>query len=726
MSEAEGNAVGTEESKDEVLLEVEGELASIFLGGTSNSVVVLNDKRIFSLRNAIREVASNSGIKALIIFGGSEKIFCAGADINGIRAVYDPKDGEELALLGQEVFNELEALKCTTVAAISGACVGGGCELVLACDYRVATDISQTKIGLPEVKLGIVPGFGGTQRLPRLIGLPRALDIILQGKTLGADKAYKVGLVDKIVNCNLSGVTPTAALESVARDVALGNVKINRPNLPLRDRLLSFNPIGRSVVKSQALKSVLKETKGKYPAPPKALEVACAGLALSLKEGLKLEAKALGETVVTPESKSLVHLFFLTEAAGKLGKAAKEDLRNAHVVVIGGGVMGAGIASSLLSRGFRVSVVELAEAAREKAKGHIESFINKRRNFSDSEKAKLLANLALGDDLGIAKDAILVVEAIVEDLKVKKELFSKLAQVISEDCILASNTSSLPITDMAEGIKNPERVLGMHFFNPAEKMPLVEIIRGVKTSDKSVVQTAAVTSKLGKFPVVAEDVRGFLVNRLLSPYLSEAAHLLKDGVPVSIIDKVATDFGMPMGPVRLLDEIGLDVAAKVAKIMIDAYGERMQGPRYAEQMVSLGRLGKKNGKGFYVFNGKEATLAGDLDKLLELPPMKQESEIDKKEVEDRLILSMVNEAVKCLDEGVAGIPGKDSAGQVDLATVMGTGFAPFRGGVLFYAEKRGIKDVSNRLKTLEKKYGKRFAPAKGIVERAKDSKSFYV
>ena len=444
-----------------------------------------------------------------------------------------------------------------------------------------------------------------------------------------------------------------------------------------------------------------------------------------MSKGLEIEAKGLGDLVVTPESKALVHIFYLTESAGKLGKGAKDDLAAAKVGVIGGGTMGAGIAASFLSKRVPVVLFDLSEEARDKAKAHIHGYINKRRGLSESDKDKLKKQLSIVATLDGISDTTLIVEAIVEDMKVKKEVFKKLEVVVSEETVLASNTSSLSIDEISSAVDHPERVVGMHFFNPAEKMPLVELIRGEKTSDKTVIYGAALSSKLGKYPVVVEDVRGFLVNRLLSPYLVEAAHLLAEGVPAKIIDKVAVKFGMPMGPLRLLDEVGLDVASKVNQIMVDAYGDRMEGPRFAEQLVSLGRYGKKSGQGFYLHEGKKATLEPMLTTLLDLPPRKEESQIDSEEIKLRLMLPMVNEAVRSLDEGVAGVPGKDAAGQIDLATVMGTGFAPFRGGVLYFANSLGVEKIASKLKSFEVAHGKRFAPAEGIVSRAKKKEGFF-
>jgi 3-hydroxyacyl-CoA dehydrogenase/enoyl-CoA hydratase/3-hydroxybutyryl-CoA epimerase len=709
---------------DEVGLEWQGDIGIITLSLDPEKVAILNEARLNSLSQKIDEVANRASCKGLVICGASTRGFCLGADISAIESVTDAKLGSQLAREGQIIFGKIAALPCTTVAAWAGPCVGGGCELVLSCDYRVALNTNSTKIGLPEIKLGILPGFGGSQRLPRLIGLPAALDIILAGKVIDVKRAKKKGLVDCLVQTEEDESKDLTALVKAAKDIIQGESSVQRASLSMVDRFLTFTSIGRSFVYKKAKANVMSLTKGHYPAPLKALDVAVDGLGLPLEQALEQEADALGELIVTSESKSLVYLYFLTERAKKLGRSVSENVENAKVGVIGGGLMGAGIASSILSKGHPVTVVELSEEARQKAREHIEGYISKRRSLSEEEKTQRISMLAIEQDVSEIGGCDLVVEAIVEDLSVKKKVFSKAQEVLGATPILASNTSSLPITQIADGMPHPESIIGMHFFNPAEKMPLVEIIRGKETSERAIVTTAALVARLGKFPVVVDDVPGFLVNRILSPYIAEAGSLLIEGVPVEVIDSAATSFGMPMGPIRLLDEVGLDVAHKVQHIMQEHYGRRMQAPNFLQSLLDDKRLGRKNGRGFYLYEGKEERLDTGLYKMLSVASQPAAS-IDRQEVCDRLIFALVNEAVSCLEEGVAGAPGAEAAGQIDLATVMGIGFSPFRGGVIRFAQEQGAAAVRGRLEQLAQINPDRFTPHAGIVRRAQNGSSFY-
>lgn len=712
-------------SPGEVLLQYQNNIALIRLGLPEERVVLLDETRLRSLERAVDELLKNSSVSGLVIAGASEKMFCAGADIKLIQKVTDESVGKKLAEEGQRVFSKIESLPFPTVAAISGPCVGGGCELVLSCQYRVLARNSQTRIGLPEIRLGILPGFGGTQRLPRLIGLRSALDIILQGKVISADRALKIGLADLLVPGAEDAESSLEKLLATARDIITGRTQFQRPGLSLSEKALTCTGIGRKLVASSAKKQVVKETKGHYPAPLRALDIVLLGLNDGLAVGYREEARALGELIVTPESKSLTHLFFLNETAGKLSKALKVDLTHSGVGVIGGGTMGAGIASSFLLSGLSVTVVEQDAGGRERAHAHVKNALEKRRNLNEQTRNQYLEKLRIVGDVSELPDVSLVIEAVFEDLELKKKIFIALAEKCGPETLLATNTSSLSVNHIAQTVPNPERFIGMHFFNPAEKMPLVEIVRGEKTSDKAVLLTAAFVGALGKTAVVVEDVSGFLVNRTLSPYLMEAAALLKEGYSIEDIDAAAVRFGMPMGPLRLLDEVGLDVAAKVASIMERSYGSRMEGPRFAEALTSFNRLGKKSGKGFYVYSDKEPRVDSEVYAMLKIQERTSASPDTRALLAERLILAMVNEAVSALDESVAGSPGKDAAGQIDLASVMGTGFAPFRGGVIHYAEFLGAKRVMESLSALEKLHGARFAPSEGIRKRAEQGSSFY-
>jgi 3-hydroxyacyl-CoA dehydrogenase/enoyl-CoA hydratase/3-hydroxybutyryl-CoA epimerase len=676
-------------------------VATITLGAPDERAITLTPARLRSFVEAIHYVRS-SPARGLVIRAPSVESFCVGADISLIQSVTDPTRGAELAAEGQRAYDLLEDLPIATVAAIGGPCVGGGCEMVLACKHRIISDSPSSAIGLPETKLGILPGFGGTYRMPRVVGLPKALDIILAGKTLKAQQALKASLVDEIVSPD--------KLEERAEQIARGEKVPRRRPLSLTERLLTSNPLGRSLVRRNASRALMKQTKGFYPAPPRALDLAIAGLSRSRLDGMAHEAQALGKLIVTPESKALVHLFFLTEASKGLGKRSKEEIKGAYSLVVGAGTMGAGIAGALARASHQVIVKDTSEGALKRGKDHLAKEFGKLRYLSSFERAAALNRI---DWLQFPSDTIgrsdVVIEAVFEDMALKKRIFSDLAARVSHECILASNTSSLSVTEMAKGLPHPERCIGMHFFNPVEKMPLVEIIRGHQTSEETISKIAALTTEIGKFPIVVNDVPGFLVNRILIPYLNEAVFLLQEGYSIEEIDGAALDFGMPMGPIRLLDEVGLDVAAHVSKIMVAGYGDRMAVPAFAETLMNLGRKGRKSNAGFFDYKGKSSQPWEGLRQALGLP-QSPAHRLTRAEITERLIVHLVNEAMKCLHENVAGEDKELAKKQIDLGTVMGIGFPPFRGGVLYYAEQRGLDAIRGRLVDFEGRYGSRYTP----------------
>lgn len=679
----------------------DGAVATLTLGSPEERAITLTPQRITSFIEALEKVQSAKP-KGLVIRAPSSESFCVGADISLIQSVTDPAQGAALACQGQRAYDLLEDLECITVAAIGGPCVGGGCELVLACRYRIAADIPATSIGLPETKLGILPGFGGTYRLPRVVGLPKALDVILAGKTLRGQQALKSGLIDELV--------VAGSLYSRAEEIASSNHIPKKRRWSMVDRLLTSTAAGRALVMRNAAKAARAQTKGFYPAPLKALEITVSGMRRNRTEGLQVEAEALGSLIVTPESKSLTHLFFLTEAAKGLGKPARKEIEGLHALVVGAGTMGAGIASTLAKSGHQVIVKDTSDASLERGKKHVAKETSKLRYLSSFERAALANRI---DWIQFTTPTIartqVVIEAVFEDINLKKRIFADLAAGVSHTCILATNTSSLSVSEMAADIPAPERFVGMHFFNPVEKMPLVEIIRGAKTSQETITKVAALATEMGKFPIVVEDVPGFLINRILIPYLNEAVYLLEEGHSIVDIDRAALAFGMPMGPIRLLDEVGLDVAAHVSKVMTAGYGERMNVPPFAEKMIALDRKGKKNNKGFYDYSGKQSAPWKDLRSSLSIPSTPKVPQ-SQEELAERLILHLVNEAMKCLHQGVAGQDPELAAKQIDLGTVMGIGFPPFRGGVLHYAKQAGLDELRNKIEKLHQRFGARYAP----------------
>lgn len=708
------NQVATDQQNGRIAVELrESGIPILRLGQVGERTVSLTFERLASLREAIAQLRK-SRPSGLIITGPSNEMFTVGADINAIAGVTSAEVGERLAREGQAIFDEIATLPFPVVAAISGPCVGGGYELALACTYRILSSHPSSLVGLPEVKLGILPGFGGTQRLPRLVGLPLALDVILAGKTLRPDRALRAGLVNEVV--------PPERLLSRAEEAALGKGR-KAVAIKLSDRLLTNTSIGRRLVKSSAGRKALAQSKGFYPAPLRALHCAVYGLDHGMEQGLAEEARELGRLIVSPESQSLVHLFKLSEAAKALGKGARKSVEQLHGIVVGAGVMGAGIAGALARAECTVTLRDTSDDALKRGLDHIKRTLERQRSLSEKERSFILNRIeASTKDAPNVGNAGVVIEAIFEDLKIKQKVLGELTALVPSDAIIASNTSSLSISELASGIDAPERVVGMHFFNPVEKMPLVEVVRGRKTSDITLLRVAALAVKLGKFPIVVEDVPGFLVNRVLAPYLAEAGTLLQEGHDPQTIDRAVLEFGMPMGPIRLLDEVGLDIVEHVASMMQQAYGDRMEGPGHATLLVKMGRKGRKSGAGFYDYKEGEAVPWSGLAAALNLPSGTQS---DGEMIRDRVILRLVNEAVRCLDEGVAGTPGPEAAGQVDLGTVMGMGFPPFRGGVIRYAEQLGAEQLLSKLRSLEQRFGARFAPAPGIIQRAERRLSFY-
>ena len=673
-------------------------------------------RRLDDVITEIQDAASSGKVRSVVLRSGKPATFIAGADVNEIASITDPAEGAAAARAGQQVFNRLNALPVPTIAAIDGVCLGGGTELALACTYRIASDRKETKIGLPEIQLGIIPGFGGTTRLPRLIGMRNALEIILPGRPVDARKAERMGLVDERVH--------PAILDRRAGEVAKslqGKRTVDRtPKGGLTTRLME-STAGRKVMLSQARKRVLAETRGHYPAPLAALDLLERTLSLSIEASLAREAEAIGRLIVTPVSKNLVHVFHLTEQAKKAAPAATpRDVE--RVGVLGAGVMGGGIAQILTYRGVQVRLKDIKPEAIGLGLRHAWEALQelvKRRRLEARDAKKMIDRIAPTLDYSGFTNLDLVIEAVVEKMEVKKAVLKETERAVSAGCVLTTNTSSLSVNEMQKALARPADFCGMHFFNPVNRMPLVEIIRGEQSSDEALATVYALTRRLDKTPVIVQDGPGFLVNRILAPYLNEAGWLLSEGASIAEIDKALLQFGMPMGPFRLLDEIGLDVARHAAGVMFEAFGERL---RPAPPMVALGttkRLGKKNASGFYAYEGGKHK---DVDDTVyaELGMTGPRRSLGDTEIVERCVYVMVNEAARILEDGIVR-----TAGEVDLGMIMGTGFPPFRGGLLRYADSVGLTRIVERLERLSRAHGVRFEPAPYLRERAAAQKGFY-
>jgi 3-hydroxyacyl-CoA dehydrogenase/enoyl-CoA hydratase/3-hydroxybutyryl-CoA epimerase len=673
--------------------------------------------RFESLVAELESRIANGQLTALVIESAKPDSFIAGADVGEIGSVTTAEQARAASSEGQRIFRRLERLRVPTIACIDGTCLGGGTELSLHCTHRIASDSGATKIGLPEVRLGIIPGFGGCVKLPKVVGLQRALDMILSGKSIPAARAARIGLVDRII--------PDHALErgmkEFVSDVVAGRVPQARPKLSTRDRLIEGNPLGRKVLFSLAGKRVQAETGGDYPAPLKAIEVLAATYGAQPDEAYRVEAEALGELLVGDVSRALVRVFGLSQDAKRALPEAVLDkaVEVRRAAVIGAGVMGGAIAELAAANDIDTVLKDIDQGALDAGLRHAADLLRKAvkaRVFTEEESGLKLARIEGRLDYEGFDSVDLAIEAVVEKMAVKRLVFSQMEEVMPAEAVLATNTSSLSVTAMSEGLARPEQVVGLHFFNPVHKMPLVEVIEGEQTGDVALATAFRFAIRLGKTPIVVADRPGFLVNRLLGPYLNEAGHLLEQGVSVQSTDSALLEFGMPMGPCRLLDEIGFEVATHAGREMARGLGDRLAPPALLDRMIEDGRLGKKNGRGFYLYEqGKSAGVDPTLEAVLGTAG----SDLPGQEIRDRCLWLMVNEAAWALEERVV-----DSADGVDLAMIMGTGFPPFRGGLLRWADGVGLRVIMEGLERFESDLGPRFAPAPMLRELAERDGTF--
>lgn len=636
-------------------------IAWIIFDSPKSSVNVWNEETLREFNHNLETLEHDTRVKALVLRSAKERVFVAGADLKAIRGMSHARVND-LIWLGQAVFDRLARLRMPKIAAIHGACMGGGFEVALACDWRVASDHESTKIGLPETQLGILPAWGGCTRLPRLVGVRKALDLITAGKLLNAAAAKHAGLVSHVVACE--------HLAEFARRLALEKV----PAVPFHFENLLSSFLGRL-----AEKKVLAKTRGLYPSITKAVDVVSHAAHGAVEDGLKLERDAVAELIKNRSTERLIDLFFKREEANKHPAAAGTAIPVHDAVVIGAGVMGSGIANILASRGVRVLMTDVTNDSLARGLERIHGLV------SDATRRRLVSRARGRDTLDRISTACtpvplaryhLVIEAATENMELKRKIFADLAARVSDDTILATNTSALSVAELAKTVPHPERVIGLHFFNPVHRMPLVEVITLPETSPDVLATAISFVQKLGKTPVVVKDSPGFLVNRVLVPYLMEAVRLHESGVPVKDIDDAMLEFGMPMGPMRLLDEIGLDVAAHVAGTLAAAFPDRFANSNALDQFVAAGRLGKKSGEGFYRYVNDR-----------EIPPERPADLPRHESIQNKLALLLSQEAMRCLKEGIA-----HGAGDIDLAMVLGTGYPPFRGGPITFARDAGIID----------------------------------
>jgi 3-hydroxyacyl-CoA dehydrogenase/enoyl-CoA hydratase/3-hydroxybutyryl-CoA epimerase len=710
------------QSAPPVTMEINDGLAVIRLNDPDRPVNVISEGLLREMSDLVERLDNGeSGVRAAVIISEKKGTWIAGADIEEFKNFQTPADAEAASRAGSELLSRLERLRIPVVAAIDGAALGGGLETALACTYRIATDSPKTRLGLPEVNLGIIPGAGGTARLPRLIGLRAALDLMLTGKQLDARRAMKAGIVDEVVPAPV--LLEVASRQAMALADRTLQPRAARPQ-GSPQRIENLAPM-RRLIFSKARQGVMGKTHGLYPAPLRLLKVLERGLDKSVDEALDLEARAFGELAVTPEARSLVHVFFTSTAAkndpGLETDAKPKDVD--QVAVVGAGFMGAGIAATSAEAGIQVRLKDVKPEAAAKGLRTARESLTKRAKRKRLKKFQITAltdRVQPTTEYSGFHTSDLVVEAVFEDLDLKHRVIKEIEAAAGEGVVLGSNTSTIPITKLAEASARPDHVIGLHFFSPVEKMPLVEIITHAGTADWVTATAHAYAKKIGKTPIVVHDAPGFYVNRILSPYMAEAATLLQEGVRMEEIDRAMTGWGFPVGPITLYDEVGLDVAQKAGKIMAAAFTERMgTPPTVIEKMVEDGRLGRKNSKGFYKF-GDDGKKAGPDEAVYGLIGNPAKKEMPKEEIQDRLGLIMVNEAVRTLEEGVLR-----SARDGDVGAVFGIGFPPFRGGPVWYVDQAGAQAVLDRLRALEARFGKRFAPAPMLEQMARDGRRFF-
>jgi 3-hydroxyacyl-CoA dehydrogenase/enoyl-CoA hydratase/3-hydroxybutyryl-CoA epimerase len=667
------------------------------------------------LQTLLGEIDGRTDVRAVVLRSAKTDNFIAGADIKDFTKIRSSLEGETLSRQGQAILDQLAALKVPVVAAIHGSCMGGGLETALACRYRVASDHPKTSLGLPEVNLGIIPGMGGTQRLPRLVGLAAALDLILTGRALKASRALKAGVVDEVV--------PAPILLEVARRAAArladGSLSPRRRGIPLVERLM------RPVIFSKARQGVREKTHGHYPAPLAAIDVVEKGTAATLEEGLKLEAKKFGELSVSEVSRALVSVFFATQEIKKdAGYPEGTEAREVHKLgVVGAGLMGAGIAAGGAEAGVAVRLKDTGVEALGRGLRYVREVFDerlKRRSLTRFEFAARMNRVSASLDYTGLRRADLVIEAVFEDLDLKRKVLAEVEAATGKDCVFASNTSSLPIGDIARDSWRPSRVLGMHFFSPVQKMPLLEVIVTPQTDAWATATAVQFGRRMGKHVIVVRDGPGFYTSRALAPYMNEAARVVEEGAAIEVVDRAMVDFGFPVGPITLLDEVGIDVGAKVSKILHHAFGERMTPPESMAKVLEEGRLGRKNKRGFYLYDEGGKKQGVDQGVYALLPGGGARQPVEPREIQERLVFAFLNEAVLCLQEGILRSP-RDG----DVGAIFGLGFPPFLGGPFRYLDHLGARFAVEILERLRARHGNRFQPAPLLVDRAREGKTFY-
>ena len=711
----------------------ENGFANLIFDNKEHKVNKLSIEVLTELEKILDSINNNPQIKILIISSAKKDNFIAGADINEIKEIIEEKDAQEKISRGQKILDKISQLIIPTIAIINGSCLGGGLELALACQYRVGVINPKTILGLPEVNLGVIPGFGGTLRLPELIGVEESIKIILTAKSIDVKKAFKIGLIDIAINQEFLDLELNKFIDLIIKDPLKNNFLMARKKAKKHRLIIENIFLKKHLIYYFANKDLWAKTKGQYLAPFFALEVVRKTYGKKINhKTFDIEKEAFCELVIGETSKNLIEIFFTNEALKKeFVNDEIKDFKIDNAGLLGAGVMGGGIAWLFANNNIKIRIKDITQNAISIGYNQILknfNYLQKTRKLTPSQVSMKIANISSTLDFSGFNNSDLIIEAVVENIEVKKNILTEVEKYAKKDAIIVSNTSSLSITKMSETLANPERFAGMHFFNPVNRMPLVEIIRGEKTDDKTIAKLVKITRNLGKTPIVVKDVSGFLVNRILLPYILEASYLALEGAQITNIDQAMEKFGMPMGPFILADTVGIDVGIKVMHSLHNAYGDRM---KISQLMIEIeghkDLLGKKSNQGFYLYSKNKSDqkpiFNPKIDEIIYNIRKQNNSETRSfysEEIVERLMLVMINESAKCLEENVV-----KNASYLDLAMIMGAGFPAFEGGVLRYADKIGINKIVAKLQNLNTKFQLRYQVSNLLIEMAKNNQKFY-
>ena len=697
-------------------------IAVITIDVPNESMNVLQATFASEANAVFEDLTNNSKVKASILISGKDNSFVAGADVKMLQATTSADGAAALARMGQITFDKISNSKKPIIAAIHGPALGGGYELALACHGRIATDDKKTVVGLPEVMLGVLPGSGGTQRLPRLIGLQKALPLILQGKQIKASKGVKSGMVDKVVPVDKLLDTAIEMAHNMIGKVAPNCISVKKS---LKDKLLEDNPLGRKVIFNQARKMVKKQTLGNYPSPFAIIDCIEFGLENGLEAGLKYEAKRFGELAMTPVARALMSIFFADQDMAKAKFADADAVKLNKVGVLGGGLMGAGIgAVTLLNGRQEVVIKDRDDKGIAGANKHIKEAVDKKlkyKSITEAEHENFLSKYQGVTDYAPLHDCEIIVEAVFENLDLKHQMIKDVEENCNDKVIFATNTSSLALKDIAVKATRPENVIAMHYFSPVEKMPLLEIVKHEQTADWVISTAVKLGRSQGKKCIVVKDGAGFYVNRILFPYANEISWMAMEGVPLDQLDKAMMKAGFPVGPISLLDEVGVDIAIKVQPNLETQFGERFAAPNMSQLLIDDKRLGRKTKRGMFLYDQKTGKKQKEIDPAVyELFGIKPNKKISDDEIQHRSIITLLNEAVRCLEDGTI-----DCARDGDLGAIFGIGFVPFSGGPFRMIDRLGAGAVVNQLRRYEAIFGMRFTPCSMLLDYAANAKTFH-